>query len=238
METILIGIDDTDNDASPGTGHMARILLAECIRRGMKAVSITRHQLLVDSRIPYTSHNSSACVAVEASGPAAAEFAMDFVGSRSAEGSDPGVCICRQDDAADEIRHFGLRATREVLEMAEAMEIAARLGVALRPLGGTGLGVIGALSAVGLRAGGQDGRVIDMPGLRELPDRVSAGELMTLGIGLAHEGLRPASPGDAYATLGWVRPRMVAGRAVLPVTWSEQHNAWIPVDRKRSRPLD
>jgi len=238
METILIGIDDTDNDHSPGTGHMARMLLAECLRRGFKAVSITRHQLLVDSRIPYTSHNSSACVAVEASGPAAADFAMGFVGSRSAEGSDPGVCICRQRDASDEIRHFGQRATREVLEMAEAMEIAARLGVALRPLGGTGLGVIGALSAVGLRAGGQDGRVIDMPGLRELTDRVAAGELTKLGIDLAHEGPRPASADDAYATLGWVRPRMVSGRAVLPVLWSEEHNAWIPVDRKRGRPLE
>jgi hypothetical protein len=99
------------------------------------------------------------------------------------------VCICRQREATDEIRRFGRRATREVLEMAEAMEIAGRLGAELRPLGGSGLGVIGALSAVGLRAGGQDGRVIDMPGLRELPDRVAAGELMKLGISLAHEGL-------------------------------------------------
>jgi hypothetical protein len=77
-----------------------------------------------------------------------------------------------------------------------------------------------------------------MPGLRELPDRVAAGELMKLGIDLAHKGPRPASANDAYATLGWVRPRMVAGQAVLPVLWSEEHNAWIPVDRKRSRPIE
>ncbi len=238
MHTVLIGIDDTDNETSPGTGHMARMLLRDCIQRGMKPVSITRHQLLLDSRIPYTSHNSSACVAVEADDTSAGQFAFDFVGSRSAEGSDPGVCICRRDDVTDEMQNFGERATRQVLDMSEALDLAGRLGVELRPLGGTGLGVIGALSAVGLRAGGQDGRVIDMPGLRELPDRVSAGNLRQLGIDLAHEGARPAAAEDEYATLGWVRPRMIADRFVLPVEWNEEHNAWIPVDRKRSRPLE
>jgi len=238
MNAILIGIDDTDNDESRGTGHLARMLLAECARRGMRAVSVTRHQLLLDSRIPYTSHNSSACVAVEASDASAAAFAMDFVASRSADGSDPGVCICRRDAVTDEMRHFGGRATREVVEMQEALGLARRSGAALEPLGGTGLGVIGALSAVGLRAGGQDGRVIDMPGLRELPDRVRAGDLRRLGIDLAHDGSRPASDNDAYATLGWVRPRMIADRAVLPVQWSEEQDAWIPIDRKRSRPLE
>ncbi len=238
METVLIGIDDTDNETSPGTGHMARMLMKDCLNRGMKAVSITRHQLLLDSRIPYTSHNSSACVAVEADDAQAGQFAFDFVASRSAEGSDPGVCICRRNDVTDEMQSFGQRATRQVLEMSEAMEIARKLGVPLRPLGGTGLGVIGALSAVGLRASGQDGRVIDMPGLRELPERVSARDLLQLGIDLTHEGDKPASAEDAYATLGWVRPRMVADRFVLPVQWSEEHDAWIPVDRKRSRPLE
>jgi len=238
MDTIFIGLDDTDNDTSPGTGHMARTLLADCVDRGMRAVSITRHQLFLDDRIPYTSHNSSACVVVEAPDVSAAEFAFDFVGSRSADGSDPGVCICRRADVADEMQRFGRRATCEVVEMSEALGLAGKLGVALRPLGGTGLGVIGALSAVGLRAGGQNGRVIDMPGLRELPDRVSALELEQLGIGLAHEGPRPVSADDTYATLGWVRPRIVSGEPVLPVKWSEEHDAWIPVDRKRSRPLE
>ena len=103
MDTIFIGLDDTDNDTSPGTGHMARTLLADCVSRGMRAVSITRHQLFLDDRIPYTSHNSSACVVVEAPDASAVEFAFDFVGSRSADGSDPGVCICRRADVADEM---------------------------------------------------------------------------------------------------------------------------------------
>ena len=36
-----------------------------------------------------------------------------------------------------------------------------------------------------------------------------------------------------YKTLNWVRPRLVGGRAVWPVEWSDDEHAWIPVDRKK-----
>jgi len=236
---ILIGLDDTDNADSRGTGHLARMLLAECSRRGLEPVGVTRHQLLLDRRIPYTSHNSSACVAVRAEqGDGAGEFAFDFVAGRAAEGSDPGVCLALADDVPAAVTNLGLRATREIVEMADAFAAAERAGLALRPLGGTGLGVIGALAAVGLRAGGNDGRLIDLPGLRELPDRVAAEDLLRLGIDLEHMGDRPPAAGDAYETLGWVRPRMVDGRAVLPVLWHEERHAWLPVDRKRRGPQE
>ena len=67
MNKWLIGIDDTDNLESRGTGHLARQLarLLESAISGLRIGSITRHQLLVDPRIPYTSHNSSACVQAE-----------------------------------------------------------------------------------------------------------------------------------------------------------------------------
>ena len=66
MTRWLIGLDDTDNLESRGTGFKAR-QMAEHLERsqtGLIATSITRHQLLVDPRIPYTSHNSSACISV------------------------------------------------------------------------------------------------------------------------------------------------------------------------------
>ena len=235
MALILIGLDDTDNATSRGTGHLARELSAECERRGLRPRGVTRHQFLVDPRIPYTSHNSGACIAVEGDGGAgAAEFAFEFVAGRAADGSDPGVCVAASEAVPPEVASFGRAAGCRIVEMDEALTLARRAGLTLRPLGGTGLGVIGALAAVGLRADGNDGRYIDLPGLRELSERVTVAALEGLGIRIEHptDGRR-ATEADAYETLGWVRPQLVEGGPVLPVEWSEEHYAWIPVDRRR-----
>ena len=238
MAILLIGLDDTDNRESRGTGHLARCLAAECERRGLRPHGVTRHQFLVDPRIPYTSHNSGACVAVEGEGGAvgkAAEFAFDFVAARAAAGSDPAVCVAEAGAVSAEVMAFGRDASRRVIEMAEATDLASCAGIALRPLGGTGLGVIGALAAVGLRAGGGDGRFIDLPGLRELPDRVTLAAVERLGIRVEpKDAARHTAADDTCETFGWVRPRLVGGRPVLFIQWSEQHDAWVPVDRKKS----
>ena len=159
MATLLIGLDDTDTQASRGTGYLARCLSQACAERGLRPAGVTRHQFLVDPRIPYTSHNSGACVALEADGGAeAAAFAFDFVAARAADGSDPGVCVAAADAVTEAVRAFGAAAAKRVVETAEAMALAGEAGLALRPLGGSGLGVIGALAAVGRRAAGHDGR--------------------------------------------------------------------------------
>ena len=248
---VLIGLDDTDNRDSRGTGYLARQLSAECAARGMRPLGVTRHQFLVSPEIPYTSHNSGACVAVEGDGgAAAAEFAFDFVAARAADGSDPGVCVGVFDAAAlddesgaapREVVGFGRAAGARILTMTEAMETARRAGLALRALGGTGLGVIGALASVGLRAGGNDGRFIDLPGLRDLPDRGTLAMFDRLGIRLGIDvksptGDRLPDGSDPFETLGWVRPRLLVGKPVLMVEWSDEHDAWVPVDRKHSQP--
>ena len=239
MRTVHIGIDDTDNATSRGTGHLARQVLAECAKRGHKPISVTRHQLLIDPRIPYTSHNSGACVTVEANGdPTSLDFVFDFVAERSAEGSDPGVCIMPARDIHVDLQDFGRHATCEVLEIDEALELAKRYNLDLRPLGGTGQGIIGALASPALRSTGNDGRFIDIPGLRELPERVRLEDIKKLGIRLLHLQPRRPEPTDEYATGSWVRPRLVAGWPLFPVEWSNKDNAWIPFDRKKSRPLE
>jgi hypothetical protein len=238
MPTILIGLDDTDTATSRGTGHLARQLAAECVRRGMTALGVTRHQFLVDPRIPYTSHNSGACVAVACEeGVAAAEFALEFVASRAAEGSDPGICIAEAAAVPEAIIALSCDAARRIIEKDEALRAAAEAGLLLRPLGSTGLGVIGALASVGRRAEGNEGRFIDLPGLRDLPERVRAEDLTRLGVILQYPAQGPCPRAeDAYDTLGWVRPRLVRGRPVLPLEWSEATHAWRPVDRKHARP--
>jgi len=236
MATILIGLDDTDNATSRGTGYVARRLAEECARRGLAPRGVTRHQFLKDPRIPYTSNNSGACVAVRGDGAAA--FAFDFVAGASARGSDPGVCVAEAGAVPREVVAFGREAARRVLRRDAAAALARAVGLDLRPLGGTGLGIIGALAAVGQRAEGNDGRFIGLPGLRELEGRVTLSEVARLGIRVAGpaDGRRPRA-GDPFETLAWVRPRLLGGAAVLPVQWSDEHDAWVAVDRKRTKPV-
>ena len=58
---IFIGLDDTDNKESRGTGHLARVI-AENLAEQYEVVGVTRHQLLFDPRVPYTAKNSCAAV--------------------------------------------------------------------------------------------------------------------------------------------------------------------------------
>lgn len=235
MATFLIGIDDTDNDTSPGTGRLARELMAECTRRGLTCLGVTRHQFHIDPAIPYTSHNSSACVAVESEDDLKSrDFIYDFVARSRADGSDPGVCIAGISEVPDFVVEFADRATREVVTMPEAFDRARQASIALHGLGGTCQGIIGALGSVGQRASGEKGRFIDLPGLRELSGCVDATAFDRIGVRLKHcHCQRMPEANDRYETFDWVRPRLTGGQAVLPVQWSDREDAWIPVDRKR-----
>ena len=158
MREILIGIDDTDNPTSPGTGRLARDLCLELVKRGMKSLGVTRHQFLVDSAIPYTSHNSGACIAVESNDIREVEFVFDYIACISAKGSDPGVCVAFSDEVSEEAFNFGKSAQEKILPIELSFELARSSNIKLRGLGGNCLGVIGALASVGLRSRGNDGR--------------------------------------------------------------------------------
>ncbi len=235
MAVFLIGIDDTDNDTSPGTGRLARRLSDECVQRGLRSLGVTRHQFLVDPAIPYTSHNSGACVAVESEeGRENWDFVYDFIAQNSADGSDPGVCVALSSDVPDFVIEFANLATREVVTMPQAFRLAKQASISLHGLGGTCQGIIGALGSVGLRAFGSDGRFIDLPGLRELEGCVSLDAFDRIGIVVEHcLGSRQPKRGDRCETLDWVRPRLIGGKAVLPLEWNELKNAWIPLDKKK-----
>jgi hypothetical protein len=235
MTTILIGIDDTDNAHSRGTGRLARLLSAECERRGMLPSGVTRHQFLVDPAIPYTSHNSGACIAVETNDNIkSTHFAFDFVVQRAAEGADPGVCIAQEDVVEPAVVEFAKAATHRIVKIQDAFSLAGEASIELRGLGGTSLGVIGALASVGLRAYGNCGRYIDLPGLRELPRLVDIHCFKKMGITIEYKtNNHNAKKDDVYDTLGWVRPRLINSKPVLIVEWSEENNVWTPVDKSR-----
>jgi hypothetical protein len=162
---VLVCIDDTDSIDSRGTGELADLLACEVENRGWgRCGSITRHQLFVHPDIPYTSHNSSMCFTAEmdeAHLGVLTEYASGFLARESAEGSDPGLCVAVAErlPRPDTLIDFGYRAKRSVIEMREAYGLAAEEGIHLSSHGGTGQGIIGALAGVGLRLGGNDGRM-------------------------------------------------------------------------------
>ncbi len=229
----LIGIDDTDNLESRGTGHRARMLGLGLQEAGLgRLMAITRHQLLVHPAIRYTSHNSSACLGVDApdaSAAALADFCRLFLLDESAPGSDAGLCIAAWDAVDDTVQAFGELAKREVVTAATALDLGTRTGFILEGLTGDGGGVIGALAGVGLRAAGDDGRFLWLPGLRETTGGHPAAALPALTGIEACQTLDGSeiSPDDTVDVGMWCRPILRGGRAVLLVEpVGDQPGAW------------
>jgi hypothetical protein len=232
-----VGYDDTDNlDSDRGTGKLAR-WLREALPEGCRIWGVVRQQLLVHDDIPYTSHNSSACVIVEMTGPDLlgdlSQSAARHLERHALDGSDPGLCVIREGDPAlPGLIAFSQKCTREVVRQRDAIEA---VGDAhLSGHGGSNDGIIGAAAAVGLTAHGWSGRFIELGKLRDLPDRLRVSELEGLGIltiSLDRDGHIP-SPADVIDTKGWLRPRLWGSRPILPVLPTSQ-GAWESLGEKR-----
>jgi tRNA(Ile2) C34 agmatinyltransferase TiaS len=117
---VYIGFDDTDFvDSDYGTGKVAR-RFAQVLPEGCKIWGVVRQQLLVDPAIPYTSHNSSACVVVDCPDSSYIEVlksaAIKHIEDVSIPGSDPGLCLAEENDpAVSELKRFGLLCTAKVV---------------------------------------------------------------------------------------------------------------------------
>jgi hypothetical protein len=162
---IFVCMDDTDQLEGPGTGHLAQDLCEEIEKIGWGTCSaISRHQLYVHDDIPYTSHNSAMCfeadIAEETLTPLI-RFSGVFLHEKSAPGSDPGLCVSVDPHLLkrSKLTEFGQRAKQTVLSKKDAYRLATELNIHLSEHGGTGQGVVGALAGVGLRLGGNDGRL-------------------------------------------------------------------------------
>ncbi|MEJ2604359.1 MAG: hypothetical protein P8172_13915 [Gammaproteobacteria bacterium] len=227
----LIGIDDTDNLESRGTGFKARCLGAALAEAGLATIDgVSRHQLYVHPDIPYTSHNSSLCLGAEISDGAVdevVEFCREFLLRESAEGSDAGLCVAAFDAVNGELQSFGSRAKTSVIELAEAVDMARRVGVHLEGLTGDHGGMIGALAGVGLRCSGNDGRFVWLERVRELTGIIQAGELLeSTGIDSIEDTKgSPVSAGCMICVEPWPRAVLIAGRAVLLVERPEMKDA-------------
>ena len=236
---VYIGFDDTDNkNANRGTGKLARWFEKE-LPEGCRMWGVVRQQLLLHDDIPYTSHNSSACVVVDVPDGAIlgelTERAVAHVERHSLVGSDPGVCVASNGDRdLSVLVDFGRLCTRKVVTQKDALR--ATSGVHLSGHGGTNDGIIGAAAAVGLTASGWSGRFIEFGGLRDFPEQVTVGELehaRILVTSLERDAKQPA-PEDLVSTHNWLRPRLWGNRAVLPAHKTSE-GFWKSLGKKQKK---
>lgn len=217
--SLLIALDDTDMPGTPGTGRLARSIAAAIAVR-FPIMGITRHQLLVDPAIPYTSHNSSAVISVEAGIEALgslAGLARGLVLDGFAEGADPGLAAADAGAVPSAVVAFGLDAKRRVLTQTQALALARNTGVLLEPLGGTGGGVIGALAGIGLAATGSDGRYLELGSIRALGPEATVEGALAAGVA------EVVTPDGQAVTAGRLvcdhgkgpKPAVIRGRPVL-----------------------
>ena len=242
---VYIGLDDTDVlGEPPGTGRVARELAQRLEDLGFgRSLGVTRHQLLVDPRIPYTSHNSSLCIGIETEAALAA-FAIpctEFIEKHAKDGADPGLCILPRHSLNQELTDFGWRATKEVLTMGAAAALANKNNIFLKELGGTGGGIIGALAGAALRASGNNGRFVELRGIREIDGAITAGDLKSCtGIeGVLDLDGNPLAPTELIESYGWIRPSMQQGTVVLrvqPIISKDGTNIWEPVENRKDKP--
>lgn len=238
-----IGLDDTDVIGSPGTGRLARELAQHLTDLGLgKSLGVTRHQLLVDDRINYTSHNSSLCFVLRLNRPISELHrpCVDFLDSNFRGGSDPGLCMCGKEEIDDEVINFGLMAQAVVLNKRDAISLAARSNLYLAELGGSGDGVIGALAAVALRAEGNSGRFVDLRGIRTIQGLVSVVELMErTDIDSVRDAQgRVLGDGEIIDSLDWMRPSLVAGKPVLrvrPAIEPSGRQIWLSLETRHDK---
>ncbi len=227
----IVGLDDTDVLESRGTGHLAR-QIAAALATNYRVLGVTRHQLLVDPRVPCTRNNSCAAIVLRENGDRDGDEDLDdllqqvqaMMLADFQPGSDPGLCVAHQVPGA--VVAFGRRAKEQLVTLPEAWSLAASYGIRLAGLGGDQSGAIGALAAVGLAATGEDGRYVMVGSSRDLAGLQPVEALLQAGIAAVE------TPEGGAVTRGFVltdklRPARRRSRPVAVVEWAGDH--WEPL---------
>ena len=226
MIKVIIGIDDTDNPESKGTGTIAEEM-CDIIREKHWGVPtfITRHQLFIHPDVPYTSHNSSMIFTAEVKEEIydeMIEILSTHLRIESADGSDPGICIGKIDkiENKEELLKYAYDAKKRVLTKKMAYDLAKHCNLYLNEEGGDGQGVVGALAGVGLRLDGNDGEI------KGGVEGFEKGEIVKVSDFLAHKEIRKVIdddfnevPADEEVKVRWkVKPVLHNGEPTLVIS--------------------
>ena len=236
---VYVGFDDTDvAGADRGTGKFARWFVGK-MPPGARLYGVIRQQLPVLEGIAYTSHNSAACVVLDDVEPAQVDEIIEQGSAHIAEhfidGSDPGLCVVPVNgERFESLMEFGRVASTRIVSQKEALHAAN--GFHLSGHGGTNDGIIGALAGVGLTISGWCGRFIEYNKLRDFGQLVTVAELEAEGMHVLSIDRNALATGknDMVDTQGWLRPRLWAGRPVVPVE-ACGHGRWKAVGGKNKQ---
>ena len=228
MPIFYIGLDDTDTLESRGTGSLARQIATQ-LAEEHEILGVTRHQLLLDDRIPYTAKNSCAAICLEINGNVNIQhifgYVCNLILNNFQPGSDPGVCLAREQEASS-VTKFGKRAKTEIVTQEQALELAALENIRLSGLGGSHTGIIGALAAVGLASWGEDGRYIQIGSSRDLRGMQPVPIVMGAGIHAIQTMDNQVVKGG-FINTDKLRPARRKSKPVLYVERDEDH--WNPL---------
>jgi hypothetical protein len=239
-ERFVVGVDDTDIEGSGGTGALVRALAARYVEEGLgESRGVTRHLLIDSPKVARTGDNCAYAVELQSDQSLndIEDWLVRALRQAAERRADPGLAILSRHSDMPHLLAFGRRAQNEVMKLDDASTFSAESNVRLRALGGKRLGSIGALAAAGLRAGGGDGRYVDLTGLRELTGRMTAGQMRQTCpelVRIIDEATgEPMDRDDLIDTGDWVRPRLAEGGPLVLARRSEtERRLWLLVDRR------
>ena len=238
-ERFIIGLDDTDILGGRGTSRIVREWTEVIESEGFARTNgITRHQLLKSTKIKATTHNRSVAVAIETDRTVfdIEDHLVQLVREHASGKANPAIAILTRHTDMPHVLAWGRRCQQEILKLVDAERYATESNVLLRGLGGNRNGMIGALAAVGLHAGGKDGVFIQLAGIRDLNGCITAGEIRertALRHVIDEETGEELDRDDLIDTGDRVRPRMIEGEPVLLTRSSRSdRKLWFTIDRE------
>lgn len=175
----LLGIDDTDSPTGgdafstlPDTAAMALTLGQKLESMSLaRLLNISCHQLFQHPMISHTTSNTAACLFLDTDAQKIREIDMTarlMLRGQSSPTANPGYALAAWNQITPEVVAWGKSAKIAPVQRLDAIKLARQSGILTAGISGSGTGVIGALSAVGLRYDGNDGFIYWMPGLEKL----------------------------------------------------------------------